>query len=229
MYWQLARKEFREIWWLGVAAFLFVGMAVWDGMGLTVDLARLRIVSMAELSPTYRHRVPFFNGDIYQFVIFGSWALAIGLGLWQTLGESFRGTWRFLLHRPLPRQAVILTKVMTGMVVLLVAIGLPILIYALWAAKPGTHASPFEWWMTARAWQLWAASSPLYLAAVLCGLRDARWYGSRFLPLVPFVCLPLLTFVNLPSVATATWALIALSDVLLLAAILFVTRERDFA
>jgi len=228
MYRELALKEFREIWWLGVAAFLFVGAAVWDGMGLTFDPARLRIMSMAELNPAYRHKIPFLHGDLQQFVMMGGGMLAIGLGLWQTLGELFRGTWKFLLHRPLPRQTVILTKVATGMAVLLVATGLPILIYAGWAATPGTHASPFEWWMTSQTWLLWAACMPLYLSAFLCGLREARWYGSRFFPVVPFLFLAIAPF-ELSWWPSAIWGLIIASDLLLFGALLFAAREREFA
>jgi hypothetical protein len=59
-----------------------------------------------------------------------------------------------------------------------------ILAYALWAATPGTHASPFYWSMTKPAWQVWFALPAVYMAAFVCGVRPARWYGSRLLPLV---------------------------------------------
>ena len=58
-----------------------------------------------------------------------------------------------------------------------------ILAYALWAATPGTHASPFFWWMTKPAWHVWTVLPAIYAGAFLCGVRSARWY-AWLLPLV---------------------------------------------
>ena len=48
---------------------------------------------------------------------------------------------------------------------------------------PGKHASPFFWWMTATAWEAWGVIAIVYLAAFLAGIRPARWFGTRLLPL----------------------------------------------
>lgn len=71
-----------------------------------------------------------------------------------------------------------------GIALVQVLAGAMILIYALWAATPGTHPSPFFWSMTKPTWQVWFVLPAVYLAAFLCGVRPARWYGSRLLPLV---------------------------------------------
>ena len=228
MYRALAVKELREIWWMGAAAFLFVGSAVWLAMGTPTGIPGFHVTSIQEVRPSDGYPINFLQRDMVQYVLFGGWLLALGLGVWQTMGESFRGTWRFLLHRPAPRSAVMITKIVIGLAVLLVAIGLPILIYVWWAATPGNHASPFEWWMTMPTWQILAACTPVYLAAMLCGLREARWYGSRFLPLAMSLLLPLAP-TGLPWLSSAIWGLIVVSDALLVAAILFAAQERDFA
>ena len=70
---------------------------------------------------------------------------------------------------------------------------MPIVLYGAWAAVPGHHASPFEWSMTGPAWRLTILMPLLYLGAFLSGLRPARWFGTRLLPLVASVlCLALL-------------------------------------
>jgi hypothetical protein len=111
--------------------------------------------------------------------------LALLLGLKQTAWEDLRGTYAYLLHRPMTRRQLMLVKAGVGVALVQILGAGMLLIYALWAATPGTHASPFSWSMTIPGWQLWCIMPIVYLSAMLCGLRPARWYGSRLLPLVP--------------------------------------------
>ena len=107
----------------------------------------------------------------------------MALGLRQTVVESRRGTWLFLLHRPASLWRVLAAKLAVGGGLYLVCGAVAILSYAAWAAMPGKHASPFLWWMTARAWKAWGVIAIVYLAAFLAGIRPARWFGTRLLPL----------------------------------------------
>jgi hypothetical protein len=77
---------------------------------------------------------------------------------------------------------------------LLLSTGIPLLFFAFWAATPGTHAKPFEWWMMSSTWRLWFSATAFYLAAFLCGIRAARWWFSRLWPAVPVLFLPLVIF-----------------------------------
>ncbi len=129
-------------------------------------------------------RVPFVVTEFVQFLIFIGGALAIGLGLKQTAWENSGDKYYYLLHRPITRQAVFLTKIAIGLAVLLLFTIGPLLIYANWAATPGNHATPFFWGMTADAWRTCWALPSIYLGAVLSGLRPARWFGTRLLPLL---------------------------------------------
>jgi ABC-type transport system involved in multi-copper enzyme maturation permease subunit len=110
-------------------------------------------------------------------------ALAITLGFRQSAWEPFQGTALYLLHLPLTRRTIFLTKLLTGIGLLLVCTLLPILIYGVWAAMPGTHPGPFEWSMTRTAFQVWFLMPLVYLGAFASGIRSARWFGSRLLPL----------------------------------------------
>jgi ABC-type transport system involved in multi-copper enzyme maturation permease subunit len=144
------------------------------------------------------------------------------------VGESVRGTWQFLLHRPAPRDEVLGAKLLTGGAATLLLAALPLLLYALWAATPGTHASPFEWRFTFPTW-LQTIQLPLpYLGAYLSGLRPGRWFGTRLLPLACGMAIwfmlsviPLSWWVALP----LTLALEAVFVIL----ILYVGSERDFS
>jgi hypothetical protein len=153
--------------------------------------------------------------------------LALALGFRQTVGESAAGTYLFLLHRPASRLRLIGTKLAVGLGLYLVCAALPILGYALWAATPGTHAGPFEWSMTAEAWKVWLAVTIVYFGAVLSGIRPARWYGTRLLPLLGagLLAIPVAAVPWQPGPALAATLLV---DAMLVTATLFVAHRRDY-
>jgi hypothetical protein len=105
-----------------------------------------------------------------------------------------------------------------------------VLIYALWAATPGHHASPFEWSMTAPEFGVVPKMPLVYLGAFLSGIRPGRWYGSRFLPLAAggtaVVLLQVLSLVvGLPGLALLLCLVLAACFVHV---ILDVAATRDF-
>ena len=217
-------KELKEIWWMGAVAFLLLGLLLWDAVGLRIADDSFGIV----WRPGQRGRVPFLRTDFGQIAAVSACALALVVAAWQTLGESFRGTWVFLLHRPLERRKIVLIKIAAGLTITLALTGLPILLYAWWAATPGMHATPFAWWMTRETWLLWLSSIPMYLGMFFCGLRDARWYGTRFLPLAPLILLPVLIEEAVREVVPAL-ALISLAVAVLVPSILESAKTRDYA
>ena len=171
--------------------------------------------------------VPFVHDDFQHgplLIVMG--ALALVLGFKQTVLEDFLGTYRYLLHRPIDRRRVFLLKALVGMGLVQAVGAAMILGYALWAATPGTHASPFYWSMTEPAWRVWLVVPLLYLGAALSGVRPARWYGSR---LMPFVGSGAIAFVLaiLPWwwIGAAGAALVGLAQT---AGMLFVAQTRDF-
>jgi hypothetical protein len=131
-----------------------------------------------------RDVVPFVARSLVNWMLYLSGFAALALGFWQTLWETGRGTFLFLLHRPLSRTTVFSVKLAVGFAATLIITGLPILLHALWAATPGTHASPFYWSMTVWAWLIWFRMPVIYLGAFLSGLREGRWFGTRPLPLM---------------------------------------------
>ena len=133
----------------------------------------------------------------WECIFFIGVALAIALGFRQSAWEPSQGTALYLLHLPLSRRTIFLTKLVTGIGLLLACTLLPILIYAAWAATPGTHAGPFEWSMTGPAFRIWLLLPLAYLGAFASGIRPARWFGSRLLPLVG-VAIPALYTYLLP-------------------------------
>ena len=180
--------------------------------------------------------VPFIGDGFAPTVALISGALAIGLGLRQTLGESVRGTYPFLLHRPADCRWLIGVKLLVGLSVSLLCGAAAVLAYGIWAATPGNHASPFEWAMTLPSWETCFRVTILYLGAFLTGLRPGRWYRSRVLPLatalVVFVVVGWAAFGKDSLIDTGgspwPWLVILVADAWLLGTILFVARTRDY-
>jgi ABC-type transport system involved in multi-copper enzyme maturation permease subunit len=171
--------------------------------------------------------VPFVQGDFLPMLFFIGAALAITLGFRQSAWEPSQGTALYLLHLPLTRRTIFLTKLFSGIGLLLACTLLPILIYATWAAIPGTHPGPFEWSMTWQAFQLWLLMPIVYLGAFASGIRPARWFGSRLLPLLA------VAFTGSLLATLAQWSLIAaplllLVEVGFVSDILWEAETRDF-
>lgn len=227
MYRALAFKELRETAWIGALVFGTLLLVVLDQMGY-FGFWRLLLLSENQQQPFSPHKIPFIHGNLQIGVAIAAAAGATALGFWQMLGESVRGTWLFLLHRPISRARVLLTKLAAGGMLLLLAAALPVLILALWAAVPGTHASPFVWGMTAHVFRLCFGATAMYLAACLCGLRPARWYGSRLLPLIPGALVMAWVYSTVWWPVTG-WLVVAVADVAYLAALLDAAQSREYS
>jgi hypothetical protein len=170
----LAVKELREVFPIAALGLVMqlVIVASLTGMQPFADWLRLD-----------RLGVPFQEHVLAPpFAVVGV-VFTLLLGFRQSAWEAGQGTFKFLLHRPVRREAIFLTKLGTGAGVYLVCTLVPLLLYAWWAGTPGHYPGPFEWSMTGFAWRLCFLMPLVYLGAFLSGLRPARWYGTRLLPL----------------------------------------------
>ena len=179
--------------------------------------------------------IPFipYNETFVNSLVFAAGGLALALGFWHSLGDFWGEAHLFLLHRPISRRAIYLTKLAIGLSVYLLAGASSILLYAIWAATPGTHASPFAWSMTFPIWITWLATFTLYLGAFLSGIRPAAWFGTRLAPLAASAVIVALTAL-LPSLPAPlplvlTPLVLVGANVALFASILTTVKARDFA
>ncbi len=225
----LAIKELRELAPIALLALVAYGLL----------LDSQREPSVAPWTKQFfgrSYELPFLGQDFYFRFILVSAPFAMALGLRQTLWESSQRTYQFLLHRPLGRDAILRTKLGTGMALYLVCAAAPILFLGLWAATPGSHPAPFRWSMTLDAVQVAAGFVLLYLGAFRTGLTHGRWFGTRAFPLLAAVLLFVVfgmlqlggTYWYMPSVLVRLLVLAGLAA-LLVSNICFVARTRDFS
>ncbi len=179
----------------------------------------------------YEYRtIPFLrDGFLHHFTII-TVLLAVWLAVMQTAFESRHQAWLFALHRPVSRRAILLSKVLVGLGLLLVCSAVPIVLYAAWAARPGSQPAPFAWGMTEQAWRSWWSFTPVYLGTLLTMLRPARWLGTRLFPVVTaFAWLALRDSWGLGyEPIWIEFSLVSVIDAILVACLLLVIREREY-
>ena len=174
-----------------------------------------------------QYLIPFVSpGSIFPFLLIGV-ALAVALGLWQTVGELFHNTFLFLLHRPARREMMLAVKLLSGLIWFVLGMAIPVFLYAWWAATPGNHASPFEWAMTLPVLKTMAVLTVVYLSAFLSGLRPGSWFGTRLLPLAGGGFLAVMVYI-VPWSWGLGLLLLLVVDALLVQTIFSVADQRDF-
>jgi hypothetical protein len=231
MFRAMALKELRETVWITVPVLVVCYLVFGGVLGSAFEAFGAR---MSILSFGYRYSqnwVPFVDDYAsYDQLYWLCAAVAVGLGLRQTLGESISGTYPLLFHRPVCRNWLIGVKLGVGVSLYLICGSIPILAYGVFAATPGNHASPFEWSMTVPAWAAMLEMALFYFAAFLSGLRPGRWFGSRLLPLAAVVPLLINVF---PEPFRTGWVVHLLAvmavDVWMIAAIFYVSETRDYS
>jgi len=213
----LVIKELREV--LGIAAVAL-------GLYLLLVSGAVGLMPVASLMPRPGLGVPFVDASFEKTFALLAVLFAVALGFRQSMWED--RTYPFLLHRPIRRETIFLIKLATGAGVFLIGFGVPVLLYAWWAAVPGHHPSPFEWSMLEPAWRIALMMPVVYLGAFLSGIRPARWLGTRLLPLAGCV-LPVLILLALPWSWVVGLPLTGVLYAMFISSICYVGRTRDYA
>jgi hypothetical protein len=222
MFRAMAWKELRETLWIVLLILAAFALTCCGSLRSALDWDFLPSFSAGSANYIPFVEDSFFGGRFWWLCA----AATLALGLRQSLGESRHHTYPFLLHRPASRCWLIGMKLFVGLGIYLTAGASLILLYGHWAATPGKHASPFEWSMTVPTWTTMFAMTSLYLGAFLTGIRPARWFGTRLMPLLATVPMLLVAFADV-----SPWfnVLVLVADAWLIATILFVARSRDYA
>lgn len=215
----LVRKELRETRAFAALTLIICLVYLSNLTGVGGPMARSLVGFVPGMAATPPD-IPFVQGNFATLLFFIGALQAIALGFRQSAWEPSQGTALYLLHLPLRRRTIVLTKLVTGAMLLLACTLAPILIYATWASLPRTHPGPFEWGMVGGAMRIWLLLPLVYLGAFASGIRPARWFGSRLLPLasaflpvaiafaVPhwwLIGIPILCFAAAVLVSTILW------------------------
>ena len=114
----------------------------------------------------------------------GCLLLAGAIAWGQVYQERRRKTWPLLAHLPIPRSRTIFAKVLAGLLMyLIVCLPLALLIIAR-LNTPGMWPGPIYAYMFFPLLTYFLAGAMFYLATFLSAFRLARWYATKWLPLM---------------------------------------------
>jgi hypothetical protein len=126
---------------------------------------------------------PMFDTTDAYFLCAIAAVFGAALGFVQIFFEGHGDKRSLLLHRPLGPSRIFLAKTLAGVGMYLLALGIPFLCLESWLARPGNMPAPFHW-RTSLPWLADILTGLVYyFAGMLVAQRDARWLGSRCLPL----------------------------------------------
>jgi hypothetical protein len=167
----------------------------------------------------------------YEF-LYVTLSMATALGLMSALADNRRGTWHFVLFRPISRRAYVGTKLAVGVLVTMATSAVPVVILMAYAATPGFRAVPFLWQAYLPMWQICGVGAAVFCGAFLTGVRTASWWSKLW----PLLGVGLLAWsfhesqvlMNLTSTSFAYWIVCGCIVGGTAALAVRVTEERDF-
>lgn len=114
--------------------------------------------------------------------------VGLACGLWQALFEMRPGPWAFLRHRPVTASRIFIAKLLAALLIYIAIVGVPILGVILWASGRGHLPGPWLWEMAVPSLVDLFAGSVYVPAGLLIASRQARWFGSKLLPVALALC-----------------------------------------
>jgi ABC-type transport system involved in multi-copper enzyme maturation permease subunit len=203
-----------------------VGIVALAVLGTVYALSELTGLRLLQWGGRSLNRYPFIYDELTFYLSCCAGALAVALAMKQTAWELGQGTYFFLFHRPVSRTWIIACKLAVGTLWVVLLSALMILVYAWWVATPGHITGPFFWSMTAGAWRLWVALPVVYLSAFLAGIRPAKWFGSRLVPVVAAIAVVVIA-ANMPWLWLSL-LISAIAAAAYLVSIFYYVRRRDY-
>jgi ABC-type transport system involved in multi-copper enzyme maturation permease subunit len=168
----------------------------------------------------------------FPFLYIASMIFVLCAGLWQSARELTPNTYQFLLQRPVERTTVFGVKIGFGMLVCMVVGLAPSILFTAWMQDFVRRDDDYVHAVLGLCGGVWL----IYFGALLSGLWPARWYGSRFYPLLAGILLYILlqsTYSMLDHLAWRPHDLFPLVGPILsigfALAVLYVSRTRDFS
>ncbi len=161
------RKEFREsVRWLPLG-WLLIGGLLWANLpGLD------QLDKVMELATS-----------LGVFLAIGSSFIALGLSIAQFAPDQRSAARAFLMHRGLSPEQLFQGKLIIGVAVYAMAIWLPLLVATLYLEWIGPLRLPTSARQTIPAWVISVYAFSFYFGGVMLACSNARWIGTRVLPL----------------------------------------------
>ncbi len=184
--WPIIKKELRENarYLLGACAVVlfFMDCAACDAGWNLVGVARLLFgVDRSHVDTTSDAGL---NRQLEVFFIYQSLLVTGAIALAQVYREQHRKTWPLLSHLPMPGSRMVFAKVLAGLLMYLIVFLPAALLIVARLNTPGVWPGPIYVYMFFPMLAYFLAGALFYLATFLCAFRPARWYATKWLPLL---------------------------------------------
>lgn len=164
------RKELREGLRPFLASFALVAIGLW----FSLSLQRMLSASGAVVATA------MFSLSLFMIT---SALAALVIGGTQAAREARGDKFGFLTHRPVRRSTLFWGKAAAGILFYVLATGVPLAFATAWLATPGHRPMPYDPRMALADIADLLSGFVYYFAAMLIGMREARWYKSGLLPI----------------------------------------------
>ena len=121
-------------------------------------------------------------------------AIALGFGFIQSIGDMRTDAKGYLLHRPISVKKIFWGKILAGAVGYALAISPPLIVLALYFEAIGPQRAPTCAWDLSPAMVMSVVAFAFHPAAIWTMARQAKWFGSKTVPLVFAGLSSMLTF-----------------------------------
>jgi len=133
--------------------------------------------------PGQLYGVRSVSSSIAAAVLVGSSLFALALGLLQSFFDLRTDSRAFLLHRPTETRSVFWGKLAAGFVAHCLAWAIPLLMAAIYLESMGPERLPVSWSNVVLAAACCITSFLFHPAGMWMACREARWVGTKCLPL----------------------------------------------
>ena len=160
-------KEFREtVRWFPLCLLLMIAM-IWSTIP---GLNGIYLVSR-------------LSGNLATSVAIGAIVTSIALAIAQFALDQRDSARGFLLHRRLSGKQIFHAKIVVGAALYVLAVGVPLILAAIYLKWIGPERLPTSWLQTVPAFTLSFYCFSFYFGTSIVLCRPARWIGTRLLPI----------------------------------------------
>lgn len=167
---ELIKKEIREN-----MIFMIIGFTL--NIYLIISIVNSELSFMPYFY--FTRSIPILDYNFLNYFSIISFSFAAIIGFNQTIAEEVRGTYLFLLSKPLKRRTIFFIKALTALIMYFIISLIPALVMIYLSAKLKYFYAPFRLYMCYNILLLCFFGVIAYLGAFYTGVNSGRWFGTK--------------------------------------------------
>ena len=149
------------------------------------------------------------DSELSGYLSIGFAAVALAFGFLQTIGDMRTDAKGYLLHRPVSTKSIYWGKLLAGLVAYVLTIAVPLIGLAIYYLIMGPEREPVSVWQLVPTVLMSIVAFAFHPAAIWAMSRQAKWVGSKSIPLGVAALGCLLAFSILTTYVTQAYVTLA--------------------